>query len=59
MSVTPYLMLEALADDRRKDLKATAGARRRTRQLPEVDLRANSEGVRSGLLARFRHAPAA
>jgi hypothetical protein len=59
MSVTPYLMLEALADERRRDLKATAGARRRTRRLPEVDLRANGDVVRTGLLARFRHAPVA
>lgn len=57
MSVTPFLMLEALADDRRRDMKATAGARRRNRRLPEIDLRANGDVVRSGLLARFRHAP--
>lgn len=58
MSVTPYLMLETLAADRRKDLTATAGARRRIRSLPEVCERAKAvEG--SGLLARFRHAPAA
>jgi hypothetical protein len=59
MSVTPFLMLEALAEDRRRDLKATAGARRRNRRLPEIDLRSNSDVVRTGLMARFRHAPVA
>jgi hypothetical protein len=59
MSVTPFLMLEALTDDRRRDLKATAGARRRNRRLPEVDLRTNGDVMRAGLLARFRHAPVA
>jgi hypothetical protein len=59
MSVTPFLMLEALTEDRRRDLKATAGARRRNRRLPEIDLRSNSDVVRTGLLARFRHAPVA
>ncbi|MDX6203734.1 MAG: hypothetical protein QOF82_846 [Frankiales bacterium] len=59
MSVTPFLMLEALADDRRRDLKATAGARRRNRRTPELDLHANTDVVRAGLLARFRHTRAA
>jgi hypothetical protein len=59
MSVTPFLMLEALTEERRRDLKATAGARRRNRRLPEIDLRSNSDVVRTGLLARFRHAPVA
>ena len=59
MSVTPFLMLEALADDRRRDLKATAGARRRNRRTRELDLNANTDVVRTGLWARFRHADAA
>jgi hypothetical protein len=59
MSVTPFLMLDALAEARRRALNAAAGARRRNRRLPAVDLRANSDVVRTGLMARFRHAPVA
>ena len=55
MSVTPFLMLEALVEDHRRDLKATAGARRRNRRVPDLDLPENTDVVRAGLLARFRH----
>jgi hypothetical protein len=56
MSVTPFLMLETLAEDRRRDLKATAGARRRNRR--SMDLHVAETPARAGLIARFRHATA-
>jgi hypothetical protein len=61
MTVTPYLMLEVLANERRKDLKATAGARRRHAR-PTVEARSThlaEASTRRGLIARFRHATAA
>ena len=57
MSVTPFLMMEVLADERRRDLKASAGARRRNRR-GQIDVQSCSH-VRGGLLNRFRHAHAA
>ncbi len=54
MSVTPFLMLDALVEDRRRDLKATAAARR-NRRVPDLNLSENTDVVRAGLLARFRH----
>ena len=53
MSVTPFLMMDSLAEQRRRDVKASFGARRRVRRT-EIDLCENTDVVRAGLLARFR-----
>jgi hypothetical protein len=58
MSVTPFLMMDSLAEQRRRDVKAQFGARRRTRRT-EIEVPRDSDAVRAGLLARFRHVPAA
>jgi hypothetical protein len=58
MSVTPFLMMDSLAEQRRRDVKAQFGARRRTRGT-EIEVPRDSDAVRAGLLARFRHVPAA
>ena len=58
MSVTPFLMMDSLAEQRRSDVKAGYGARRRVLR-SEIDLRDNKDVVRAGLLARFRHVRAA
>jgi hypothetical protein len=56
MSVTPFLMMDSLAEQRRRDVKAGFGARRRVRR-SEINLRENTDVVRAGLLARFRTRP--
>ena len=58
MSVTPFLMMDSLAEQRRRDVKAQFGSRSRTRR-SEVEVRHETAVVRAGLLARFRHVPAA
>ena len=58
MSLTPFLMMDSLAEQRRRDVKAQFGARRRNRRT-EVEVRRETDVVRAGLLARFRHIPAA
>jgi hypothetical protein len=56
MSVTPYLMLEAAVEERRRDLVATAGARRRHARKTQIEVPASAEVVHAGRLARLRHA---
>jgi hypothetical protein len=58
MSVTPFLMMDSLAEQRRREVKAQFGARRRTRRT-EIDLCERKPVRQTGVLARFRHAPAA
>ena len=58
MSVTPFLMMDSLAEQRRRDVKAQFGARRRAGRT-QTEVRRETDVVRAGLLARFRHVRAA